>query len=48
MQHAVFTNVLHQKASKKLGDREEEVRGEGVPLTKAVPAHDPPPGDTIL
>jgi hypothetical protein len=47
MQQAVIANILHQKEMKKLGDREEEVRRKGVPLAKAVPTSDPPPGDTI-
>jgi hypothetical protein len=38
MQQTVVANVLHQKASKELSDGEEEVRGEGVPLLKAVSA----------
>jgi hypothetical protein len=42
MQQAVIANVLHQKETKKLGDREEEVRGKGVPLAKAIPTSDPP------
>jgi hypothetical protein len=47
MQQAAITNVLHQKATKKLSDREEEVGAKRIPLTKAVPARDPPPGDAI-
>jgi hypothetical protein len=47
MQQKVIANVLHQQASKKFNDREEEVRRNRVPLTKAIPARDPALGDFI-
>jgi hypothetical protein len=36
VQQAIIANFLHQQASKKLGDRKEEVGGKMVPLTKAI------------
>jgi hypothetical protein len=44
---AILTHILHQQAMQELSDSQEEVRGEGIPLSQPILAGDPAPRDTI-